>query len=60
MDKRRKLLKPTRKGKSKKEQKTGKWRDKAERECAGPHRALNVWYKAVTVARNGLKWSTAV
>jgi len=38
MDKRSKLLKPPRKGKSKKEQKMGKWRDKGERGCPGPTR----------------------
>jgi len=37
MDKRRKQLKPLRKGKSKKRAKDGgKWRDKRERRCPGP------------------------
>jgi len=36
MDKRRKQLKPLRKGKSKKEQKTRKWRDKGGKGCPGP------------------------
>jgi len=44
MDKRRKQLKPPRKGKSKKEQKTGKWRDKGEKGCLGP----KLWKNALS------------
>jgi len=44
MDKRRKQFKPTREEKSKKEQKTGKWRDKGERGCPGPMRGT--WARA--------------
>jgi len=39
MDKIRKWLKPPRKGISKKEQKTGKWRDKRERGAPAPRGA---------------------
>jgi len=42
MDKRKKIVKANEKGKSEKEQKTRKWRDKGKRGCPGPTRGHKV------------------